>query len=392
MASGDARTPVMDESGTPLTGESERPRLRFTKKTLAGAAVGVAVIVAVIVGVVVATTGGGGSGPAPAPKLSCNVTNCETCATRTSCSVCKNGYNMVDDQTCSFQCSKGQEGCWDCTDSETCRTCRPGYSLNGKKCFPLGKMANISYYMYHAVDDQNYPLGSADIASLAGVMWYIHNEVVECTPRGTCTRKFGISRILRYRLVMRNPDSVFAERAGQFGRFVMFDKAKCTSGGPDGESGCEGWWEKYGYFVGCSIPASKTPGDNPYGPNSAWYSLPGPCPEKDFTAKSPTCMKQQPGGECENPDGSNTCTWSAEPAGEVTIDELEGLKVPYHQWCLEGGCEYDRATDKGVRTDFWDGFHDLRKNFNRTMALRRLFAKKYPDMPEDLPEPVCDGF
>ena len=80
-----------------------------------------------------------------------------------------------------------------------------------------------------------YPPENCDLASAAGVMWYLHNEVVKL-----CPRHYDITRVLRYKVTVFNPASVFAVRAGQFGHFVQFDFGQCTV--PD----CATWWAKYG--------------------------------------------------------------------------------------------------------------------------------------------------
>eukprot|EP00437_Effrenium_voratum_P071196 CAMPEP_0181508576 /NCGR_PEP_ID=MMETSP1110-20121109/59821_1 /TAXON_ID=174948 /ORGANISM="Symbiodinium sp., Strain CCMP421" /LENGTH=210 /DNA_ID=CAMNT_0023637949 /DNA_START=112 /DNA_END=740 /DNA_ORIENTATION=- len=66
-------------------------------------------------------------------------------------------------------------------------------SLNSPSSSPL-----FTFYMYRAVSDEVYPPLNTNVASLPGVLWYLHHEVVIQAPR-----KFQISRILRYKVQMR---------------------------------------------------------------------------------------------------------------------------------------------------------------------------------------------
>ncbi|CAE8699173.1 unnamed protein product, partial [Polarella glacialis] len=52
----------------------------------------------------------------------------------------------------------------------------------------------LSFYMYRAVaDGAVFPPVNANTGNLAGVLWYLHNEVVIQAPR-----KFNISKIVSY--------------------------------------------------------------------------------------------------------------------------------------------------------------------------------------------------
>lgn len=228
----------------------------------------------------------------------------------------------------------------------------------------------LSFYMYRAQSDENYELSNINTASLGGVLWYLHNEVV----RPYCPRHYSITRILRRHVQVRNP----AVLTLGFSAFVAFDKGRCTT--PE----CELGWEQDGYTVGCQKQA-----DTVYKyPNPIWYSLPGPCPMADAWGKSPPCREAHPGGKCAAPNGARDCTWSMEDAGEISIAELEGI-WDYAAFCAQGGGEYDKGTDSGSRLDFWNGRSDAVKGQKRVDAVKKLFKKKYPTMPNDLPDPVC---
>lgn len=260
----------------------------------------------------------------------------------------------------------------------------------------------MTFYMYRAMSDQIYPMQNVNMASLAGVMWYLHREVVGSTPR-----KFHISRILRYSVTILVTEDYYNKTPNQFGPFVAFD-----SGSAKGRSNI---WEKYGFVVGCQLvdpdlfnyvpPLSLQPSCFP--PDSfpcrapKWYSLPGPCPEEKMSHKSPACISQFPGGLCPSAvvTGSHTCTYFAAPAGEISLDELEGVS-DYNNWWIgtnettgarvpNGNIEYNFKLDAGVGMAFWDGRHDRKSCTRRMERAEELFKEKYPDLPSTIPEPPC---
>lgn len=261
----------------------------------------------------------------------------------------------------------------------------------------------MTFYMYRAMGSESYPMQNVNMASLAGVLWYLHREVVATTPR-----KFHIKRILRYSVTMKVTDDYYNKTPNQFGPFVAFD-----SGGAPGRSSI---WKKYGFVVGCQLVDPKLFN---YVPSHAeqpscyprtafpcnapkWYSLPGPCPEKKQAEKTEACKQEWPGGMCPSAvvTGSHTCTYFAAPAGEILLDELEGID-DYNDWWIgtnettgaqtpNGNVEYNYTTDAGIGMDFWDGRHDRENCTRRMKRVEHLFKKKYPDLPAMLPEPACN--
>lgn len=241
----------------------------------------------------------------------------------------------------------------------------------------MAEPALMNFYMFRAQDDEDYPLDSDNLGSLEAVMWYIHNEVV----RISCPRHYNISRIVRYNVTMKNTPELFATRSSQFGQYVAVDGGSCTV--PD----CDKIWDQYGYIVGCQNEQQSYYGQKPY-----WYSVIAACPEETFANKTDECKKQHPGGLCPEgkvPDGSKTCTWTYEKAGEIRIDELEGIS-DYDAFCAAHHREYDQNTDKGDGCDFWDGKNDPARNAKRVGAAASLFAKHYPGVAGAVPSPVCD--
>jgi len=240
--------------------------------------------------------------------------------------------------------------------------------------------ANMTFYLYRAQSDAEYPAENINAADLPGVMWYLHNEVVVSTPR-----KYGVTRILRFKVTVMNTQELFDATRTQFGSYVAFDSAKCTV------PKCGSLWRKFGYVVGCQHLgtdllnyASLDTAEGGY-----WYSLPGPCPSKSLSErKSQRCKEQEPGGSCGSVNGSRHCTYHVEHAGEVRLDELVGIS-DYQQFLSSGNWEYDAGKDRGSGISFWDGRHDPSKCRRRLERLRELFGKRYPDLPEAMAEPGC---
>jgi len=233
---------------------------------------------------------------------------------------------------------------------------------NGDECLPPKKKAEISFYAYRAQSDVEYVLENVNAASLAGVMWYLENEVI----RPQCPRHYKITRILRFKVTIKPPENL----PHSFGKFFAFDKGQCTA--PD----CQDFFDKYGYPVGCQRQQ-----DTIYEPNPLWYALPGACPMHPLPAKDAQCLQAQPGGRCLAPNGEKTCTWTYEEAGEIDIAELEGIQEDYMNFCFGGGNE--------LTTAFWEGQGNKELSAGRVKKAKEMFEKKYPSM-EDLPDPFCD--
>ncbi|CAJ1394467.1 unnamed protein product [Effrenium voratum] len=269
----------------------------------------------------------------------------------------------------------------------------------------------FTFYMYRAVGDTVYPPMNVNAANLAGVMWYLHNEVVERTPR-----KFGITKIIRFKVQTRATQPLW-EKGMNFGVRFAFDSGQATGPfecGRDkyGPKLCQGpfnrsfdvgmhngsvvgafEWDTYGYFVGCNkLGHFPFPTYKIYYPGAVWWSLPGPCPSKNYTDWTDWCKEREPGGYCdETPTGQGNCTWTYEDAGEITIDELTGIRN-YSAFMASGRKEYMRGPDRGFGWTWWDSKKDVLANEWRLMLAQELFAKKYPNStPEyELHEPECD--
>lgn len=261
----------------------------------------------------------------------------------------------------------------------------------------------MTYYMYRAQGKEDYPVENDNLASLAGVMWYLHHEVVGSRPR-----KFHIERILRYKVTMKNTKAYFKHTNRQFGPFVAFDNGTAKALPTED-------LRKYGFVVGCQIvdpnilayvpTREEQPGchprDAPICRAGKWYSLPGPCPQQTSAEKSPECRAKWPGGRCPSAvvTGDRDCTYWVEFAGQISLDELEGID-DYNAWWLtknsKGGVvpnkniEYSEHLDKGIGMEFWDNGDDEEACTARMKAVTKMFKDNFPNYPETLPEAPCN--
>jgi hypothetical protein len=277
----------------------------------------------------------------------------------------------------------------------------PDKNISCNNCQHPSEPEPITFYMYRAQDTSSYPMQNVNMADLAGTLWYLHREVISSTPR-----KFHITRILRYSVTMKTTKDYFHKHPKVFGPFVAFD-----SGSARGRSHI---WRDYGFVVGCqnldtalfnykpthSVVPVCTDKDPPTCASPTWYSLPGPCPEEKMDDKTAACSAKWPGGMCPSAvvTGEHACTYFAAPAGEISMDELEGIpsykefwQTRNHMgdWLPNGNVEYNFTTDAGIGMDFWDGRHDEANCTRRLHRVLDLFKEKYPTLPRTLPEPPC---
>lgn len=217
----------------------------------------------------------------------------------------------------------------------------------------------MTFYIYRAVNGEGYQPLNVNAGNLAGVLWYLQNEV-EVTPWAP---KFWINKIERYTFRYR-PSQPLANLGMHFGVRYSFDSGLCT-----GPFDCNAQFKKYGYFLGCNylghwpFPEFKTG----Y-PTGIWYSIPGECPSRKFNSHGNGCQNSEPGGFCSGiPTGRGDCMFSFEKSGEIMISELEGSKGH----------------------GFWNNVYDDRACAARVAAAEELFRKKYPSSP-NYPTPPCD--
>jgi len=323
-------------------------------------------------------------------KYVCNAeqkeNHCTVCSDSDTCTACDD-TSQVDQGKCVCKIENG-DGCRVCSDGleKTCKDCHTGYASFFGECLddslhedgacspgPEGHQ----FYTYRATNSDNYKFNGINTASSGGVIRYVHEEVVgkDCCAPG-CRRKYDIDRIKRFKMTMMNVGD-----PRQFRNFQQFDMAKCTV------PGCDKVYQREGYNVGCQVQHV----DNFFYHDASWYSWPGTCPSQPFTSKSEQCIREEPGGECEQPDGRRDCTYKMEFAGEIFLDELVGIGKPdggaeqYLQWCKDGGVEFILRPDswggKKPTIDFWKERRNVELNTLRTRKMLKEFRKKFPDSP-----------
>ena len=81
------------------------------------------------------------------------------------------------------------------------------------------------------------------------------------------------------------------------------------------------WSDRWSRLVALSRGNFPFPNYKIYYPGAVWWSLPGPCPSKNYTQWTDWCKEREPGGYCDQtPTGQGNCTWTYQDAGEITID------------------------------------------------------------------------
>jgi hypothetical protein len=269
----------------------------------------------------------------------------------------------------------------------------------------------LTFYMYMATskpsDGSFYPPANNNAASLAGVLWYLHNEVVKtCDGSGFLAsggapgdRKFGIALIRRVKITMKT--TLPLKAAGmKFGPLQSFDSGETT--GPHLYSALDGVgtgfvstkeWADFGFNVGCGYlgewPHDTEPGGWTSGtsyPDCIWYSLPGPCPEMRRADATQSCKISQPGGLCASPTGQGNCTYAYEDAGFIDIDTLVGIKPKwssrkeYCEECKVEGGPYVPPFEGTCGLDFWGPniWTDKSGDTARVQKALDAFEAKYP--------------
>uniref|UniRef100_A0A7S2HK26 Uncharacterized protein n=1 Tax=Zooxanthella nutricula TaxID=1333877 RepID=A0A7S2HK26_9DINO len=253
-----------------------------------------------------------------------------------------------------------------------------------------------TFYMYRAQSPSNYPMENVNMANLAGVMWYLHNEIVKYCPRNR-----HVTRILRFKVTVMSTQDLADQKGTFFGPFAAFDSAKCTV------PGCDSFWQQYGNVVGCQEAHTDMGNYRPLNPDHGdkpvWYSLPGACSSANYGMKTAACRAYQSGGACAQVTGDRHCTYHTEAAGFVDLNYLTsapfsasfvayGATSPeYQTFCDGGGKEYDPAIDAGRGFTFWNHKHDQAACDGRQQAVLDAFQRKYPGMPTELDAPPpCD--
>lgn len=242
----------------------------------------------------------------------------------------------------------------------------------------------INFYAYRAVSaDTPVAFDSEDAADLVGILLFLHHDVMGIS----CPRANDVSVIRRYNITMHN--HVGSLPTGHtFARFVPFEDGQSVDGKFPQASN-----------VGCVYP-SKSWYDHEY-LGATYLSFPGACHTRPLAQQDESCRMALPGGQCSSPDGTSSCTWHAEPIGEMAVADLSAVytrlkekercwKSSTWEWTAEA--HWDQRADSGLgETCFWNGRSDASRNAERVEQLDRLFTRKYPDIPGDKPPPPCDA-
>jgi len=246
----------------------------------------------------------------------------------------------------------------------------------------------FQFYLYRAQGNDHYKDENINAANLAGVLYYLHHEVVMM-----CPRKFGVTRIRRLKVTMRNTCDLYKDRTTQFGPYSAFDRGAC------GTKDCSKVYTSFGSVVGCQhIPYDTgifaAYCEQPHCGYAQWYSFPGPCTSEPFDGKTKECRKDDPGGFCEKVTGERDCTYKIEDAGSVYLDELYKTVTKYYWWpeFCKSQIEYNNKTDYGIGVEWWDGIYSPAKCRDRYNKVIAKFKEKYPDQPSTLTEPRCDFY
>jgi len=270
----------------------------------------------------------------------------------------------------------------------------PPLIFTNPKLFRPSDAPVMKFYVYRAQSDENYAPENQNVGNLAGILWYMHNEIVWHPHLQRSGTYFSTSktRIEKFRVMVRATQSLY-DLGMNFAVVNAFDSTKCT-----GPYHCKNFAE-YGYAVGCETWEKGSGSDFPHGqwdntnkyPSATWYSLPGPCSSRGLDEKTRECVISEPGGSCVMggiPTGAGDCTYTYEKVGEIPISELEGI-TDEEQFKTMGGLEYDKTKDKGYLNDFWNDKFSEDACRTRVEKAEELFKTKFPDL-EHLPDPVCN--
>eukprot|EP00929_Paragymnodinium_shiwhaense_P094643 TRINITY_DN5534_c0_g4_i1.p1 TRINITY_DN5534_c0_g4~~TRINITY_DN5534_c0_g4_i1.p1 ORF type:complete len:718 (-),score=124.40 TRINITY_DN5534_c0_g4_i1:120-2183(-) len=319
---------------------------------------------------------------------------------------------------CSIGCLKFDNCCQDFVDM--CQ--QYFYKPEDERLLMPSEGEKMTFYMYRADaamgENGDAPLVNANLGSLGGVLWYLHNEVIQtCTGAGGIggqkwggtgkwgDRKFAISRIRRFKvsIVATQP---LLDRGMNFGVLCTYDDGECTgphrgtywSGSGSGLASKKAF-EEFGFVVGCGN-VGKWPHQHWHSgwkyPDAIWYGLPGSCPILPREKQYDQCKMELPGGRCDDPTGAGNCTFSIEDAGEIEIDELVGIMPKWSsrgEFCTQCGSEGSAWSRGGCGLNFWGlNIWDEQSNHQQVKAALQLFSEKFPEMmpAEDMAPPKCD--
>uniref|UniRef100_A0A7S4RN14 Uncharacterized protein n=1 Tax=Alexandrium monilatum TaxID=311494 RepID=A0A7S4RN14_9DINO len=183
-----------------------------------------------------------------------------------------------------------------------------------------------------------FTLENDNLASLVGVLKYVHTEVIaehSISPDDRPKRKYSIDAIMKSRFHVKNPPSLLSPTSGMshnvdFGGYVTYDEGVATNNVQLQHI------QTYGGYVGVQEQRDvRFAYEDPY----YWYSVSGFCPNLPWAQKgspgapSPSCLRGDAGsfvmgGLCRGsstPTGDANCTYAYGNTSVVTLDELVGI-------------------------------------------------------------------
>lgn len=215
--------------------------------------------------------------------------------------------------------------------------------LSGVAAVGTNPVIEVDFYRAMAQADIGaYELGNNDLASLAGVLKYVHTEAIaehQIAQPDRTARKYGIDVIAKYPFHIKNPEAVVDPtdvqvRQVDFGRYMTFDHGVATNVVQ------QPYVAEYGDFVGVQHQVDQRFAyEDPY----YWYSISGFCPNLPFGEKgapewpADACMNYTGGGPVEGglcpdwedgvslPTGQKGCTYTYRNASELSLDVLTGI-------------------------------------------------------------------
>lgn len=244
---------------------------------------------------------------------------------------------------------------------------------------------HVNFLVYRAASSQDKyatVLANSNAADRAGVLSYIHSEVVPedmrfKENRDGYTRKFNIDSIMIFNVTVYNPKDTWLTPKIPLSPYVAFDAGKCNPQDP----GCDAYQTK-GWTVGYQVQQGniRAKYSNDLLSNY-WYSFP-----KD--------------GLCDTPNATKTCTYKYNVVGRVVIDEMIGLDhLGYknvYDFFKAGNIEFSRAAQSSAPgccqttggIDFWNSPCDLDQSFSRIQRLintptRGINDTKFYNMTQD---------
>lgn len=265
--------------------------------------------------------------------------------------------------------------------------------------FPAGAPnGHVNFLVYRAAkldDPYAIVLANSNAADRAGVLSYLHSEVVPEDMRfkddiDASRRKFGIDSIMVFNVTVYNPLPWLTPDI-PLSPYVAFNGGACKAADP----GCAAYKTK-GYQVGYQVQSGNIRAKYSADENSDyWYSFPK-------------------GGLCDKPNGTKACTYTYNVVGRYNIDELVHFdRLGYESYAEfskfdsktgnPANIEFARAgrvaatccnTTAGI--PFWNSPCDLKQSFARIERLmytkiRSVNDTKFYNMTKDCGDAAGSG-